>query len=73
MELEEKTMQHIATLEAGGTPNRAPRASTLANDRFIQSFQEDLQEGNIGVGRFLRCASRRLQGSVEEMLGVDRR
>ncbi|KAK3908305.1 putative dual-specificity RNA methyltransferase 3 [Frankliniella fusca] len=55
-------------LNSGNNASVKRRHSALANDQIIQGLTEDLEEGEIDVGTFLRRASRRVQGVYDLIL-----
>ncbi|KAK3933228.1 PKS-NRPS hybrid synthetase [Frankliniella fusca] len=67
--LEDNTVQLLHVLSPGGNPRRKRKASVLVNDSRIRGLSEDLNEGNITRYKFLRQASRRMQGLYNDMLG----
>ena len=71
VELDDVAQQDIACLNVGGNPSRRKRHSTLLTQRRIESFTQDLEEGNISIWSFLRKVSWRMQGVFQYCMGLD--
>jgi len=67
-EREDETYQDIKVLNRGKNPSRHRKASALTNDNTLLALWQDLDEGTISVSKFLRLASRTMEGAFHRAL-----